>query len=93
MVFSAAESTVPALRKGDKVKKQTLFFAALIAASGIVLLFVLIPKIWGILLILAGLVLAYTAYNQARHPEKGEVAEKAALINDRFHRARNQDNI
>ena len=74
------------------MKKNTFLYAALIAAAGIVLLFVLVPKIWGILLILIGLALAYIAYNQIRHPEKtGDIVEKAALLNDRFHRVRNRN--
>ena len=71
---------------------KTVFPPALIAVTGIVLLFVLIPKIWGILLILLGLVYGYVKYSQQKHLRKSEdVVEKAALLNDRFHRVRHRN--
>ncbi len=74
------------------MKKQAFLYAALIAAVGIVLLFVLIPKIWGILLILLALAFAYAAYSQFKHPDKaGDIVDKVVLLNDRFHRARKQN--
>ncbi len=73
------------------MKVKPFLFPALIAVFGIVLLFVLIPKIWGILLILLGLVYGYVRHIQLKHPENSEdIVEKAALLNDRFHRVRDQ---
>ena len=73
------------------MKVKPFLFPALIAVLGIVLLFVLIPKIWGILLILLGLAYGYVRYGQLKHPEKsGDIVEKAALLNDRFHRVRDR---
>ena len=74
------------------MKVKPFLFPALIAVFGIVLLFVLIPKIWGILLILLGLAYGYVRYGQLKHPEKsGDIVEKAALLNDRFHRVRRRN--
>lgn len=70
------------------MKKSGFIGAALIGITGIVLLFVLIPKIWGILLILLALTIAWTVYNQLRHPEKGDVTDTLWRLQDRFHRAR-----
>ena len=74
------------------MKVKSFLFPALIAIFGILLLFVLIPKIWGILLILLGLAYGYVRYSQLKHPEKsGDIVEKAALLNDRFHRVRHRN--
>ena len=74
------------------MKAKSFLFPALIAVIGIVLLFVLIPKIWGILVILLALAYGFVKYSQLKHPEKSEdIAEKAALFRDRFHRVRHQN--
>ena len=70
---------------------KSFLLPALIAAGGIVLLFVLIPKIWGILVILLALVYGFVKYSQLKHPEKSDIFENAALLRDRFHRVRHQN--
>ena len=62
------------------MKVKPFLFPALIAVFGIVLLFVLIPKIWGILLILLGLVYGYVRHIQLKHPE----IQKTSLKKPRF---------
>ena len=74
------------------MKAKPFLFPALIAVFGIILLFVLIPKIWGILLILLGLAYGYVRYGQLKHPERsGDIVEKATLLNDRFYRVRRRN--
>ena len=70
-------------------KAIALSLPVLAAAAGIALLFVLEPKIWGVLLILLGLAWGFTVFRRVKHPETaGSVTETAALFRDRFHRAR-----
>ena len=75
------------------MKVRPFLFPALIAVIGIVLLFILEPKIWGVLLILLALAYGFVRYSQAKRPEESDsVVEKASLLNDRFHRVRRQKN-
>ena len=74
------------------MKVKPFILPALIAVAGIVLLFVLELKIWGILVILLALVYGFVRYCQVKDPAKyGDIEDKVALLNDRFHRARKQD--
>ena len=75
------------------MKVQPFLFPALITVIGIVLLFILESKIRGVLLIVLALAYGFFRYSQVKHPEESDsVAEKALLLNDRFHRTRRQNN-